>query len=55
MELATGKRQAWRVLIPADPAGVQTVGYVVFTPEGKSYVYYYSRLLSDLFLVEGLK
>jgi hypothetical protein len=41
--------------MPPDPAGVEYVGPVLPTPDGKAYVYGYRRLLSDLYLVEGLK
>jgi hypothetical protein len=34
---------------------VITVGPVVSSAEGRSYVYSYARLLTDLFLVDGLK
>jgi hypothetical protein len=33
---------------PPDPAGVEFVGPVFPTPDGKSYVHGYRRLLSDL-------
>jgi serine/threonine protein kinase len=55
LDLATGKRTLWRSLAPADPAGVSQIGPIVMTPDGKSYIYGYHRVLSDLYLVEGLK
>jgi Tol biopolymer transport system component len=55
LDLATGRRQVWRVLGPSDPAGVTTIYYVNLTPDGRSYVYSYFRVLSDLFLVTGLR
>jgi len=55
LELATGKRALWKQLMPPDPAGVEFVGPVLPTPDGKAYVYGYRRLLSDLYLVEGLQ
>ena len=55
LELATGNRVLWKELMPPDPAGVEFVGPVLPTPDGKSYVYGYRRLLSDLYLVEGLQ
>ena len=55
LDLATGKRTLWRSLSPADPAGVSQIGPIVMTPDGKSYIYGYHRVLSDLYLVEGLK
>jgi hypothetical protein len=40
---------------PPDPAGVEYIGPVLPTPDGKAYAYGYRRLLSDPYLVEGLK
>ena len=55
LEIASGNRTLWKPLMPPDPAGVEFVGPVLPTPDGKSYVYGYRRLLSDLYLVEGLQ
>jgi eukaryotic-like serine/threonine-protein kinase len=55
LDLATGNRTLWKQLMPPDPAGVEFVGPVLPTPDGKAYVYGYRRLLSDLYLVEGLQ
>jgi eukaryotic-like serine/threonine-protein kinase len=55
LEVATGNRTLWKELMPPDPSGVEFVGPVLPTPDGKSYVYGYRRLLSDLYLVEGLQ
>lgn len=55
IDVATGKREIWKDLMPADPAGVERISNVLITPNAKSYVYCYARLLSDLFVVEGLK
>jgi Tol biopolymer transport system component len=55
LELDSGKRTLWKQLMPPDPAGVEFIGPVLPTPDGKSYVYGYRRLLSDLYLVEGLQ
>jgi hypothetical protein len=51
----TGRREVWKDLMPADPAGVERISNVLVAPDGKSYAYCYARLLSDLFVVEGLK
>jgi hypothetical protein len=41
--------------VPADPAGVvETLG-IVPTPDGRFYAYSYLRLLTELYLVEGLR
>jgi len=55
VEVATGKRELWKELMPADPAGVERISNVLVAPDAKSYAYCYARLLSDLFVVEGLK
>jgi len=55
LDLATGARTLWRQLMPSDPAGVERIGPIRMTPDGKTYVYGYHRTLADLYLVEGLK
>ncbi len=55
LDLATGQRTLFKQLMPSDPAGVNHIGPIVLTPDGKTYVYGYHRTLSDLYLAEGLK
>ncbi len=55
LELATGKRELITTLAPSDPAGVTTIVNVRMTADGKTYGYSFSRELSDLFLVEGVR
>jgi len=55
VDFPRGKRTIWKQIVPADAAGVDTVEKTFFTPDMKSYVYSYTRTLSDLYLVEGLK
>ena len=55
LNLTTGQRQPWKMLDPADAAGITDIGPIFITPDGKSYVYEYGRTLSDLYLVEGIK
>jgi Tol biopolymer transport system component/predicted Ser/Thr protein kinase len=55
LDLRTGQRTLWRQLMPADPAGVETIGPILLTPDAKMCIYGYQRALSDLYLVEGLK
>jgi eukaryotic-like serine/threonine-protein kinase len=55
LDLATGRREIWKTLLPADPAGVERISNVLVTPDGKGYAYCFARLLSDLFVVEGLR
>ena len=55
LDLQTGKRTLWKQLIPSDPAGVETIGPILITPDGKTCIFGYHRMLADLYLVEGLK
>jgi eukaryotic-like serine/threonine-protein kinase len=55
VDVATGRRSLWKRLSPPDPAGVQAIFPILLTPDGKSYAYGCYRVLSDLYLVDGLK
>src|SRR5271163_3627995 len=55
LDVRTGQRTVWKELIPSDPAGVETIGPILITPDGKTCVFGYHRMLADLYLVEGLK
>jgi hypothetical protein len=55
VDVATGKQQLVKELMPADPAGIGRVSPAVITPDGKYYVYGYGRVLSVLYVVDGLK
>ncbi len=54
LDVTTGRRQPWRALTPADLGGVSEM-FPLPAPSGDAYVYSYSRTLSDLYLLEGLK
>ncbi len=54
-DVASGRKELWRELVPADRAGLSSVTRAVVTPDGKAYAYSYLRVLSYLQLVEGLK
>ena len=54
IDLQTGKRELINTITVSDPAGVTSIQAVRITPDGKSYVYSYSREQSDLFVVEGV-
>jgi Tol biopolymer transport system component len=51
----TGRRELWKEIVPADPTGIVRISSVLVSPDGSFYGYAYSRVLSNLFLVEGLK
>jgi len=55
LDIATGKKEPWRDLMPADGAGIVDIAPVIPTPDGSAYVYGYSRTLSDMYLAEGLR
>jgi len=54
VDVRTGEKALWKPLMPPDAAGVVWVDALV-TPDGRGYVYTYHRVLSDLYLVDGLK
>jgi len=53
--LGSSKIEEVKTFSPSDPAGVVTVGGVRFSADRKSYAYDYFRILSDLYVVDGLK
>ncbi|MEP6472067.1 MAG: protein kinase, partial [Acidobacteriota bacterium] len=55
VDMTTGDRKLWKEIMPPDPAGVLTMGPILMTPDGNSYVYSYRRMLDQLILVEGLR
>jgi len=55
LDIATGRREPWKEITPADPAGVQSIPSMKFSANGKSYAYSTLRVLSDLYVVDGLR
>ena len=55
LEIASGRRHLWKTLVPRDPAGAYSIIEFETTPSGHAYFYSYTRLLSQLYLVRGLK
>ena len=55
LDLATGRREPWRVIRPSDPAGALRIQWIKISRNGKYYVYCFYRNLSELFLTEGLR
>jgi len=55
LEVASGRREPWKVIRPTDAAGVDQIGDVLLTPDASTYVYTYHRRLTDLFVAEGLR
>ena len=50
----TGQRQFWRRLMPSDPAGVRLIEDIYIAPDAQAYGYSYYRLLSEVYIAEGL-
>jgi serine/threonine protein kinase/Tol biopolymer transport system component len=55
LDIQTGQRTLWKQLLPSDPAGVETIGPILMTPDAQTCIFGYHRMLADLYLVEGLK
>jgi len=55
LDVATGRKELWKELMPPDPAGVWLVSPVWVTPDEKYYVYGFARSLADLYVVDGLR
>ena len=55
IELASGRRRLWKELDPPDPAGINFIRTPHISADGKAYAYNYNRILSDLYLVDGLR
>ena len=55
LDIATGRRELWKEIEPADPTGIQQLLRLHVTPDGRTCVYATERTLSKLYLVEGLE
>jgi Tol biopolymer transport system component len=55
LDSKTGARAPWREIRSPDPIGVVGLEGLRVTPDGKAYVYNVRRVVSNLFVVEGLK
>jgi Tol biopolymer transport system component len=55
VDLNTGKRELFQEIEPPDRSGILSLGPIQITPDGKTYVYGFTRRLSDLYVVEGLR
>src|SRR5882762_1571845 len=53
--LNSSRREDVRTFAPSDTAGIVTVGAVRFSADRKTYAYSYYRILSDLYVVDGLR
>jgi len=55
LDVLTGRSEPWKELALQDPAGVPRISPVLIAPDGLSWAYGYVRVLSNLYVVEGLK
>jgi eukaryotic-like serine/threonine-protein kinase len=55
VDILSGRRELSRSLSPLDPAGVYSILNFKITPSGNAYFYSYAGVLSQLYLVRGLK
>jgi len=55
LDVATGRRESVKEVIPSDAAGIFLAPRIIFTPDAKGYIYTTRRYLMDLYLAEGLK
>jgi hypothetical protein len=55
IDLSTGKREVWKTITAPDSAGITGVAPVIVVMDGKAYAYGVTRILSTLYLVDGLK
>jgi hypothetical protein len=55
LDLATGRHELWKQIMPSDSTGVVRTPMVLPSRDGRAYAYSYLRILSDLYIAEGLK
>jgi len=55
LDLATGRRELWKEISPADTSGLVGIFGLRAAPEAGAYAYTYGRSLSDLYLVGGIR
>jgi eukaryotic-like serine/threonine-protein kinase len=55
IDLATGKRTLFKTFSPMDPTGLIDNSPPNFSLDLKSYIYGYTRITSDLYVLDGLK
>jgi serine/threonine protein kinase/Tol biopolymer transport system component len=53
--LHSSRREDVRTVSPSDPAGIVSIVGIRFSADRKAYAYSYFRILSDLYVVDGLR
>jgi hypothetical protein len=54
VDLASGRRSAWTTVTPTDSAGLR-FAIATITPNGKYWALSVAKLMSDLYVVDGLR
>ena len=54
VDVGTGRRVAWKNILPSDRAGVMALVSFHVTPDGQSQAYSWHRALSSLYVADGL-
>ncbi len=54
LDVATGRREAWKEFGPADPIGSPMTMRLQFTPDGSRYAYLYFLSTSELVLIDAV-
>lgn len=55
VDVSSGARATWKTLGLSDRAGFSGLYGIAITPNAKAYAYSYGRLLTDLYVVTGLR
>jgi DNA-binding winged helix-turn-helix (wHTH) protein/Tol biopolymer transport system component len=55
LNIETGQRQFFKELNSTDLSGLCDMSQIILSADGRAYVYGYTRMLSDLYLVKGLQ
>jgi hypothetical protein len=55
LNISSGQRQFFKEIMPPEPSGKCDITRVLFSSDGRSYAYSYTRLLSELYLIKGLR
>jgi Tol biopolymer transport system component len=55
LNIVTGQRQLFKEMNPIDGSGFCYLGNMMWSADGRAYIYGYTRQLSDLYLVKGVE
>ena len=55
VEISSGKRKPFRTIAVPDGMRAEDLGTPIFSADFKSFVYAYTRIVSDLYIVDGLQ